>query len=226
MFFMIGLAGALAAIFVGVAFSKQSERQWVELCRRCVGCDDDYNDLVECNRDADCNVTGCDQPDLTSHCGEDRRCYTGTLTDRCTGMEHGHDLGDGGWCADGRRDVHCNTTALYNVTEYESLVVCNSDADCNIPGCSQPNLTSHCGFDRRCHTGPLTHRPTSTCNAPALHSDRVACNSDADCDVPGCDQPDLTSSCHTGIGMCFTGTFDDRCTGMENGYDLGDGGWC
>ena len=60
----------------------------------------------QCASDADCAaLPGCDQPDLVT-CYE-RFCYTGTYDDRCDGRECGFDLGDGGWCCDGRRDVRC-----------------------------------------------------------------------------------------------------------------------
>jgi hypothetical protein len=56
------------------------------------------------------------------------------------------------------------------------------------------------------------------------------CNSHAKCLVyadcaalPGCDQPDLVT-CYR--GSCYTGTLDARCDGQDNGFDLGDGGWC
>ena len=55
-------------------------------------------------------------------------------------------------------------------------------------------------------------------------TNRGQCLVDADCAaLPGCDQPDLVT-CYR--GSCYTGTLDDRCDGQENGFHLGDGGWC
>ena len=59
-----------------------------------------------CASDAYCAAQpGCDQPDLVT-CLESV-CYTGTADARCDGRDCGFDLGDGGWCCDGRRDVSC-----------------------------------------------------------------------------------------------------------------------
>ena len=59
-----------------------------------------------CASDAYCAAQpGCDQPDLVT-CLESV-CYTGTADARCDGRDCGFDLGDGGWCCDGRRDSMC-----------------------------------------------------------------------------------------------------------------------
>ena len=59
-----------------------------------------------CASDAYCAAQpGCDQPDLVT-CLESV-CYTGTADARCDGRDCGFDLGDGGWCCDGRRDAMC-----------------------------------------------------------------------------------------------------------------------
>eukprot|EP00931_Biecheleriopsis_adriatica_P058001 TRINITY_DN3445_c0_g1_i10.p1 TRINITY_DN3445_c0_g1~~TRINITY_DN3445_c0_g1_i10.p1 ORF type:complete len:613 (+),score=107.18 TRINITY_DN3445_c0_g1_i10:82-1839(+) len=59
-----------------------------------------------CSSTADCHYQGCDQPDLVL-CWENV-CYTGTYNPICygAGMDM-HDLGDGGWCYQGRRDIRC-----------------------------------------------------------------------------------------------------------------------
>lgn len=58
-----------------------------------------------CDSDIDCRFEGCDQPDLVT-C-YDRECYTGTKDSRCEDRDNLFDLGDGGWCYDGRRDEMC-----------------------------------------------------------------------------------------------------------------------
>ena len=53
----------------------------------------------------------CNQPDLvTCYNGQ---CLTGTLDDRCTNQPNvdqpgSPELGDGGWCYDGKRDQQCD----------------------------------------------------------------------------------------------------------------------
>jgi len=67
---------------------------------------------VRCATEEYCRtLTDCNQPDMVS-CHEGQ-CYTGTRDARCTEMPNtgepgSPDLGDGGWCYDGRRDQHCD----------------------------------------------------------------------------------------------------------------------
>ena len=77
-------------------------------------------------------------------------------------------------------------------------------------------------------TAVETYSPTTTYAPTAVETysptNRGQCLVDADCAaLPGCDQPDLVT-CYR--GSCYTGTLDDRCDGQENGFHLGDGGWC
>ena len=68
--------------------------------------DEDGDEDEDCATKADCEaLPGCDQPDLVvCYRGS---CYTGTLDARCDGQDNGFDLGDGGWCWNGRRDQPC-----------------------------------------------------------------------------------------------------------------------
>ena len=65
-----------------------------------------------CDSEEDCHkLNDCNQPDMVS-C-YDGQCYTGTRDARCTNQPNldepgSPELGDGGWCWDGRRDVHCD----------------------------------------------------------------------------------------------------------------------
>ena len=67
---------------------------------------------VRCATEEYCRtLTDCNQPDMVI-CYEGR-CYTGTRDARCTNQPNldepgSPELGDGGWCWDGRRDVHCD----------------------------------------------------------------------------------------------------------------------
>jgi len=63
------------------------------------------------------DIPGCDQLDHVG-CWKGT-CYTGTIDSRCDGKENRFDLGDGGWCWNGRRDQECSaasTTAPPTVT--------------------------------------------------------------------------------------------------------------
>ena len=77
-----------------------------------------------CASDAYCAAQpGCDQPDLVT-CLESV-CYTGTVDARCDGRDCGFDLGDGGWCCDGRRDSMCCTqltSVQRDLCEWHSVV--------------------------------------------------------------------------------------------------------
>jgi len=61
----------------------------------------------------DCEkLIDCHQPALVAHCHDDGICYTGNVDARCTDQPNADqpgspELGDGGWCWDGRRDQHC-----------------------------------------------------------------------------------------------------------------------
>eukprot|EP00931_Biecheleriopsis_adriatica_P032117 TRINITY_DN1876_c0_g1_i4.p1 TRINITY_DN1876_c0_g1~~TRINITY_DN1876_c0_g1_i4.p1 ORF type:complete len:458 (+),score=109.83 TRINITY_DN1876_c0_g1_i4:391-1764(+) len=63
------------------------------------------NSQSSCSTTADCHYAGCDQPDHVT-CWQGT-CYTGTHDSRCENQLPLHDLGDGGWCYEGRRDISC-----------------------------------------------------------------------------------------------------------------------
>ena len=68
-----------------------------------------------CSSNEECTFSGCDQPGKVV-CYEGT-CYTGTLDNRCKDKDNFHDLGDGGYCFDGRRDQRC---AMRRRTDYET----------------------------------------------------------------------------------------------------------
>ena len=104
-----------------------------------------------CTTDSDCKFPGCDQPDLVT-CSQGT-CVTGTKVPACANQENGHQLGDGGWCYDGRRDIECPPPPP---TRDDYTCPCEGSACCT--GCGNP-----CGLD-------------TFCTNPACDDDKCGCS--------------------------------------------------
>ena len=90
-----------------------------------------------CTTDADCAYTGCDQPDIVV-CYQNL-CYTGTNDSRCDSQANSYDLGDGGWCWDGRRDILCplnDSPKYFTYEDSTDSTLHNQWYTCNIFGFS------------------------------------------------------------------------------------------
>ena len=47
------------------------------------------------------------------------KCYSGSkVSEDCKGKSNGHQIGDGTWCWDGRRDTQCHAIESKNIKNY------------------------------------------------------------------------------------------------------------